>query len=355
MDDFRIRIGFATHPKFVKLERRLGPLGRLAVIDLWNHCAAFQRDGDLTNMSDEDIAIAARWNDDPTKLIRALIEVHLLDESEDGYRVHKWESHQPYVAGASEVAEQKSLAGIKSGEARRAKSKRLAELEAAQTNGCSTGVQQVFNTVKPSLPSYLPTNQPTNQPVFVPPAAASPEAADDPDPDSKTKPPPDLTEVSRRIGIPIKLVSQEDAERLDRSLAAQEESLGLSQIEEILCSPPSAAGPIPHGKKWPLMGGHVLRDLMPVKAGDLPIIADAVRRTEDACERPNWVYLGKAIRGGREQRLRAPAASEKPCRLSEAGCRNGSAEVWKPPERQRPSEQSFSRGMGMIAAMIGGL
>jgi hypothetical protein len=97
MADFRIQTSWRTHPKRKKLRRRLGGDGVVAIEDLWAFCAETRQDGSLAGMTDEDIAIACDWEEDPGVLVGALVEVRLLDGTPGNYRVHDWAEHQPHV------------------------------------------------------------------------------------------------------------------------------------------------------------------------------------------------------------------------------------------------------------------
>jgi hypothetical protein len=103
--DFRIKIGFSRHPKTLKLKRRLGADGVLALIALWEYTALNKPDGVLAGMDDEDIALAAGWDGDSEHLMQTLVKVGWLDETPDGYRVHDWEQHNEWAAKAEDRSE----------------------------------------------------------------------------------------------------------------------------------------------------------------------------------------------------------------------------------------------------------
>jgi hypothetical protein len=104
--DIRLQVSFRDHPKRTKLERRLGPAGPLAFIDLLLAVAQSKPDGSLRGWSDEDIAIAARWNGKPEEFVSTLTELRFLDRQEDGsYSIHDWTEHNGYAAGAQERSE----------------------------------------------------------------------------------------------------------------------------------------------------------------------------------------------------------------------------------------------------------
>ena len=89
--DIRLQVSFRDHPKRIKLERRLGASGALALIDLLLSVAQSKPDGCLRGWSDEDIAIAARWDGEPEEFVSTLAELRFLDRHEDGsYSIHDW-------------------------------------------------------------------------------------------------------------------------------------------------------------------------------------------------------------------------------------------------------------------------
>ncbi|MDA8215217.1 MAG: hypothetical protein M0Z64_08065 [Nitrospiraceae bacterium] len=82
--DIRINIGFPTHTKTRKLIRRLGHKGFYSLVCIWCYAAITRPKGILYGMTAEDIAITADWDDDPNKLITALIECGFLDKPDNG-------------------------------------------------------------------------------------------------------------------------------------------------------------------------------------------------------------------------------------------------------------------------------
>jgi len=52
-------------------------------------------DGDLSNMSDDDIEEAAEWQGEPGKFLAACIEVRLIDRDAAGTRLHDWLDWRP--------------------------------------------------------------------------------------------------------------------------------------------------------------------------------------------------------------------------------------------------------------------
>lgn len=101
MDDYRIKTSWRSHRKRKRLRRALGADGVLAIEDLWSYAASSRPDGDLSGMTDEDIAIEVDYPGDPAELVQALAGAGLIDGIEGSYRLHDWCDHQPYVASHS--------------------------------------------------------------------------------------------------------------------------------------------------------------------------------------------------------------------------------------------------------------
>jgi len=103
--DFRISVGLFTHPKFIKLCRKLGDSAGLSFIRLLSFAAQNRTDGDLSGMDTDDIAIAAMFTGDAEAFVTTLVAVRLLDQEGDCYAIHDWAEHNPYAAGAEARAD----------------------------------------------------------------------------------------------------------------------------------------------------------------------------------------------------------------------------------------------------------
>ncbi|MDS4030776.1 MAG: hypothetical protein RKO66_11975 [Candidatus Contendobacter sp.] len=68
-----------NHPKVIKLKRRLGSDAVLSLFTLWAWAEQERPDGILSDLDEEDIAIAADWDGDDRFFVTALIELRLLD------------------------------------------------------------------------------------------------------------------------------------------------------------------------------------------------------------------------------------------------------------------------------------
>lgn len=98
--DIRIKVGFLTHPKTVKLRRRCGSEGVESIISLWCFAADTEgrEAGSLAGMDTEDIEIAAKWRGESGAFVDAAIAVGFLDAVDNHLVIHDWTEHQPWVA-----------------------------------------------------------------------------------------------------------------------------------------------------------------------------------------------------------------------------------------------------------------
>jgi len=100
--DYRMQVGWSTHPKFLKLENRLGDHGVVSYWRLIEFVAVNKPDGKLINMDEEDITLAARFRGSED-FVATLIDLRLMDRSDDGeLSIHDWRIHNPFAAGAEE-------------------------------------------------------------------------------------------------------------------------------------------------------------------------------------------------------------------------------------------------------------
>jgi hypothetical protein len=157
--DIRLQVSFRDHPKRIRLERRLGPAGPLAMIDLLLAVAQSKPDGHLHGWSDEDIAIAARWNGKPEEFVSTLAELRFLDRHEDGsYSVHDWTEHNSYAAGAQERSERARAAARARWDRQTQNSKTpLGNAESCYPHCCPHS-SALPNHAGSNAPTYVPTN-----------------------------------------------------------------------------------------------------------------------------------------------------------------------------------------------------
>lgn len=129
--DIRLSVDFFDHPKTLKLERRLGSAGVIALVRLWCFAAKHRSDGFLCNMDVEDIELSARFVDGRSTVVNeslttvngvetgsifvdTLVELRWLELTDDGvtYRIHDWKTHNSYAAEASERSDSSRLSRL---------------------------------------------------------------------------------------------------------------------------------------------------------------------------------------------------------------------------------------------------
>jgi uncharacterized phage protein (TIGR02220 family) len=266
MDDYRVKVGWRTHPKRVKLQRRLGADAVLAVPDLWEFCASSRTDGDLSGMSDEDIAIAAGYPGDAAPWVSALLEIGLLVGKPGRLRIHGWEEHNPYVASHSKRVAKSRAAN----DAKRGKRGPKDEIQAPPPRGEETSNHEVGDqeTSDGSRPSPLPVPLPVPLPIpgerEVAAGAAHPPSVRftetllgvAPPPKGKAKPSEERIErvrpiafrvlawLSSRNGVPYE-TGREDVLRIARLF---DDGYSVSDMRKVIayCAAPETEG----GKGW---------------------------------------------------------------------------------------------------------
>jgi hypothetical protein len=166
--DIRLLLSFQQHPKTKKLRRKLGDGGPLSLIYLLMFAAANKPDGILTGMDVEDIALAGDWQGDPGEFVDTLVAVKSLDLDDETYRIHDWEEHNPWAAGAeqrSDHARKAARARHKAGTGRTIPSTNNQALtskkDATSTNEqCSEHTLSMDELARSNAPSPSPSPNP---------------------------------------------------------------------------------------------------------------------------------------------------------------------------------------------------
>jgi hypothetical protein len=87
-----IHVGFETHPRIRRASRELGrhlcdpSVASIYIMRLWLFAGQHASDGDLGDMTPDDIADGVGWAHDPDILWNALAETGLIEEHGDGWR-----------------------------------------------------------------------------------------------------------------------------------------------------------------------------------------------------------------------------------------------------------------------------
>lgn len=100
--DFRVSVTLPTHPKTLKLMKKLGDRAFYSLIRLWAFVSTNKPNGDLSGYDIDDIEIAADWTGDDGLFVNTLVDLKFLEKQDDGYHVHDWHDHNEYAAHAPE-------------------------------------------------------------------------------------------------------------------------------------------------------------------------------------------------------------------------------------------------------------
>jgi hypothetical protein len=109
--------------------------------------------------SDEDIAIAARWDGEPEEFVSTLAELHFLDRDEDGsHSIHDWTQHNGYAAGAPERSE-RARAAARARWDRQALNSKIPDSNAESCYPhCCPHSSALPNHAGSNAPTYVPTS-----------------------------------------------------------------------------------------------------------------------------------------------------------------------------------------------------
>ena len=111
--DFRTPTSFYNDIRTARLQRKLGDSGIAALTFLWCYTALYKAEGILSDMNDEDIEFAAKWNGEKGKLVPTLLELRYLSRLQDGtYVVHEWAETNSWAADAENRSDKARLSSM---------------------------------------------------------------------------------------------------------------------------------------------------------------------------------------------------------------------------------------------------
>jgi hypothetical protein len=180
--DARISAGLPEHPKTKKLIRKMGQAAGWNLVRLILWAAGNRSDGDLTNLSVEDIEIAADWNGTPGDFVAALVEVRFLDGEDGEYTLHDWSEHNPWAAGAEQRSHKARWNAV---------CRHHGEAEADRL------VPEYASIRTPRNPDSIPSRIASSTPVSTPKDAASITSSNAPSP----SPSPSLKTNTPPVGV----------------------------------------------------------------------------------------------------------------------------------------------------------
>lgn len=104
--DIRLKIGFFSHPKTLRVERAVGAEGVLCLIRLLMFVRVNRhKDGSLAGYSDDDIEGACGWHRCERyasgMLVASLSDAGYLEGDAGARRIHEWAHHQSFAANFS--------------------------------------------------------------------------------------------------------------------------------------------------------------------------------------------------------------------------------------------------------------
>lgn len=111
--DIRLSTSFFGHRKTKKLRKRCGEAGIISLLKLWVYVAENNPSGLLSGWKPEDVELSGEWGGDDGIFCKAIVDVKFLTENGDGFRVHDWEDHNPYAAGAVERSNKARFSKLK--------------------------------------------------------------------------------------------------------------------------------------------------------------------------------------------------------------------------------------------------
>jgi len=108
--DFRVSVSLPSHPKALKLMRRLGDRSFYCLVRFWSFVAQNRPDGDITGLDIDDIELACDWRGDAGSMHQALLDLCFIECIDGKMFVHDWEDYNGFACHAKERSEKAKLA-----------------------------------------------------------------------------------------------------------------------------------------------------------------------------------------------------------------------------------------------------
>jgi hypothetical protein len=167
--DARINTALPSHPKAKKLLRELGAEGGWYLVRLFLWATENRSGGDLSGMSDDDIELAIDWPGDLGAFVGHLALVGFIDGEAGSRRIHDWNEHNPWAAGAKDRSTKARWNAAKRHHGEAAADRPVPEHRAnsiANSSACSTppALQLVASSSAP-YPYPYPLQEQKNEPV----------------------------------------------------------------------------------------------------------------------------------------------------------------------------------------------
>ena len=103
----RLRTGFFTHRKTIRLRSMIGDDAYWIPPRLWAYAAENQPDGDMSSFSSEELALLLGCDKHATSIREALLKAGFLDAN---YTIHNWLEHNGYHAAFKQRAKEAAKA-----------------------------------------------------------------------------------------------------------------------------------------------------------------------------------------------------------------------------------------------------
>lgn len=169
-NDMRIDVNFVDHPKVKRLIRSAGHKAFYSLMRLFSTAAKMYTNGVFDGCDIHDIEDFGGWTGKSGFFVDALVNVGFLEETADGFAIHDWIEHQPWLANA----EKRSLHARKAIQARWDKKLK----EPVDPQGVDDVQREYSENTNGNTPYPSPSPQPSPSPSPIP--SLSPEPSPQP-------------------------------------------------------------------------------------------------------------------------------------------------------------------------------
>lgn len=160
MDDIRIKFSLPDHIKTLHLIRECGFEAYYCLQNLWIYVAKNSPKGKL-RCEKKDLEIMGKWTGKEGLFVDNLLKIGWVDEIKDGFVMHDWKEHQPFVYKSPERKVQARTAGLASGQ-QRVEQKRTNSSTVSSTDSPTDGEPPS----SPILSLPTPSKEKTRSPVI---------------------------------------------------------------------------------------------------------------------------------------------------------------------------------------------
>lgn len=155
----RLDVNFVDHVKVKRLIREAGYESFYGLVRLFSVATKMYCKGIFKDCTELDIEDFADWRGEEGKLIETLVKVGFLDKTDQGYEIHEWKEHQPWVYHADARSEQAK----KAVETRWAKKNKKQQSKPSDTDSIRSVYAENTDSNTP-LPSPSPIPSPIHSP-----------------------------------------------------------------------------------------------------------------------------------------------------------------------------------------------